>query len=261
MTKLKSLRKTVPAGIAAMSMLAVVPAFASGPVFYTGTDAGASSLSSLNQSKTAQTNFLAAAGAVTTETFETTNMGGTHAVNTLGGYSDGAMSINFSGTSASHIYDQVMELEQPGNSSTTNGFNTTTGGNKYMFIEPTYGATSTTTFNFTKSIDAFGLYISGLGNNNLTLNATFNDGTQRSFVVTGTQSTAGTQYLGFIDQGAAINSITFTQATTASNRDRFSIDDISFRAAPTPEASTLLILAVSIGGMMMFGNKRKRVIA
>jgi len=242
-------------------MLAVVPAFAAGPVNFSGIDANASSLSDLSASKTAETNFLAAAGAVTTQTFESTNMGGTHAVNALGGYSNDTMSINFSGTSAAHIYDQVMELEQPGNSSAMNGFNSTTGGNKYLFVEPTSGGSASTTFSFTKSIDAFGLYISGLGNNNLTLNATFNDGTQRAFTVTGTKTTGGTQYYGFIDQGASINSVTFTQDTSSGGRDRYSIDDISYRSAPTPEASTLLILAVSIGGMMMFGNKRKRIAA
>lgn len=254
----RKLINALPLGASAFGLLAVAPAFASTPTFFSGIDSTASSISDLNNSKTAQTNFLAAAGTVTTETFEGVNMGGTHAVDVLNGFSDGALSISFGGTSAAHVYDEGISTEQPGNSAQNNGFNTTAGGSKYIFVEPTAGKTATTTFSFTKSVDAFGLYVTGLGNNSLTLNATFNDGTQHAFTVTGTATKGGAEYFGFVDKGAQVSNVTFTENTTSSTRDRYSIDDISYQASPTPEAGTLAILATALGGMMFFSSRRKR---
>jgi uncharacterized repeat protein (TIGR01451 family) len=221
----------------ALMLLAVVATLAAGrayaaPTYFSGIDPNATNNTQLVNSAAAQTSFLTSAGNVTTYTFETTNFGGTDAVDILGGLNVGAFSIGFTGTDAAHIYNETMELEQPGNSSQTNGFNTTAGGDAWAFIEPTAGSTSVMTFTFTKPIDAFGFYLNGLGNNDGTVTAAFNDGAPESFSITGGQDVGGAEYYGFVDKGALITSITFTEVQDAGVRDRYGIDDIAYQTTP-----------------------------
>lgn len=231
---------TRAAAILTLVLLLLHPGTAgAAPTYYSGIDPNAGGISGESVSLSTQTSFLAAAGAVTSYSFESLTVNN-HDLNVLNGYNFGAFSMAFNNNDADDVYDEDMELENPGNTDETNGWNTTPGGDKYLYLQPTANVNSTATITFAAPIDEFGLFVTGLGNQDCTVVVSFNDGAAQSFTLEGGQGTGGAEYFGFIDPGAKITTITFDQNNVGSgtNRDRYSIDDIVYQTTPPNVALT-----------------------
>ena len=134
------------------------------------------------------------------------------------------------------------------------GYNTTTGGTQ--FVEMIGG---TLTFTFQNPTQFFGVYLSGVQTNFFHDFITFNDGTTQTISLTGTgtsQLNGETAFLGFVDAGAGITSITINAGTPAAGFDAIGVDDVSYQtrvttAAPEPSSLALLLPVAGIAGMLL----------
>jgi hypothetical protein len=137
----------------------------------------------------------------------------------------------------------------------TLGFNTTLGGTNHLRFVPT-GTTSTAIarFDFTLPIDAFGMYLTGLGTASGNLHTTFFDGSSQDLAVTGSSS-GGVKFFGFTDVGKKISIVSLELRGISGSRDIFGIDDL--RSVMVPEPSTLVLLAgLSVIFISSYGWRR-----
>jgi hypothetical protein len=107
---------------------------------------------------------------------------------------------------------------------------------------------------------AFGFYITGLGDQPGVLHLTFQDKTAQSKLITGS-SNGGALFIGYIGSGAPISSFTLTMTGfQPGKRDAFGIDDIRFGSVvPEPSSLTLLGLSIGLGGIWrLVGMRRKK---
>lgn len=141
------------------------------------------------------------------------------------------------------------------------GYNTTAGGEQFLGVVPIFNiGTATLGFLFDDAIQAFGMYITGLGTANGNLFAIFDDGTSQQISIVG-GSDGGVQFFGFTDAGKNIIAIDFELQNVSGTRDIFAVDDIRFvNARVVPEPTTLTLW--SLGAVALFGlgwRRRKRV--
>ena len=119
-----------------------------------------------------------------------------------------------------------------GTPDTLYGYNTTAGGSRFANCE-----SGTLTFTFSTPIDAFGAYFTGVqypfGN---AIGLVFNDGSSQVLPFAPADQPGGVQFLGFIDPGSQISSVTIN-----TSGDIIAVDDVRFRASLIPEASTALL--------------------
>lgn len=153
------------------------------------------------------------------------------------------------------------------NPNMADGFNVTSTAGSFLRLTPDATnpavTTSTASFAFARPVDAFGVYLMGLG----TAPGTF----QMSVYVAGQTAPTtyqlsnvtasnvitpgGSQYLDLVEPGASITGIVFQMSGfTTTSRDIVSFDGISFvntTAIPEPSPAVLL----TIGGSMILGAR------
>jgi hypothetical protein len=206
------------------AVLCVNCAFANAtPITFLGADDNVSSLSGMVNSTAALSNFLAVTGALNVADFESplpsnlTVTGGT----TVNGSSCGALC----------------------------GFNTTAGGS---FHREVFGGS--VTFSFTAHVDAFGFFVNGLQTDLVPQQTiVYVDGSSATQTVNFPSSTGGGgAFVGFVDYGQMISSVTFN-----ATNDILGFDDLRFGRSATnpndpqsvPEPSTLAIFALGMIGL------------
>jgi MYXO-CTERM domain-containing protein len=137
------------------------------------------------------------------------------------------------------------------------GSNTTAGGSQ--FVEQMGG---TLTFTFAQPTQFFGAYLTGVQTSFFLDSITFNDGTSQSIslVGTGTSSSMGEiAFIGFVDAGKSITSITINAGAPGTGQDFIGVDDVSYQVpTTTPEPASLTLALIGAGLAGLAGWRRRK---
>lgn len=227
------MRRSLPAAALALA-IAALPSNARAQTTYLGADNSVSSLAQMVNSVAARDNFISVAGNLNLYDFESaipsnlTITGGTTTGN--GGGGCGAVC----------------------------GFNTSPGGALFRRVDG-----GSVTFTFTNPVDAFGFFVNGLQTDLVPQQTiTYVDGAGQTRTVNMPTSTGGGgAFVGFIDFGQLISSVTFD-----ATNDILGFDDLRFGRsannpgdpnAVVPEPSTYALMITGLAGLVLSRRKRK----
>jgi hypothetical protein len=141
--------------------------------------------------------------------------------------------------------------------SVSNGYNITPGGERFIRFQRDNSrieVPGVLRFEFDTPVQAFGCYITGLGDQSGSLTAIFESDVEYFIPIHGA-ITGGALFFGFIDPGMEISSVAFAIAPDVEGEgalDIFGVDDIRYVAVPEP-ASML-----SLGLLTLMLRKRRR---
>jgi MYXO-CTERM domain-containing protein len=170
-----------------------------------------------------------------------------------------ATGVSISGANADGSNLSILNAPHSPSIPTLDGFNTTAGGANYAEL-----VGGTLTFTFSTPTQFFGAYFSGIQTNFFSDVIDFSDGTSVSILLpgSGTSSTAGAlDFVGFVDPGKAISSITINAGNPAAGEDFIGIDDVRYQSGVrsvtgAPEPGSFALLAV--GGLAIAAAVRRR---
>ena len=136
-----------------------------------------------------------------------------------------------------------INITPPCNNATC-GYNTSPGGSNFLLL---FGGTAT--FSFSTGTDAFVAYLTGVQNGGETIS--FSDGTSESVAIPSPGFGGGTAFVGFMDPGKSIASITINV-----NNDIVGVDDVRYLAS-VPEPASLALFGGALT-ILALTRRRKR---
>ncbi len=243
---MKNWLKIVGLGIASFGLF-VHPAH-SAVVTFTGTDVAAGPGAPTPIADSAAAAFAAAAGAlggITTITFEGAPLGPFSNLPVAPG-----VTINGDNYGGNTLY--VSNTPNFPTAPALDGFNTTPGGAYYVEL-----IGGNLVFTFAVPTQFFGAYFTGIqpGFFSDYLSFTDSNGLQTVSVSNPTAYDGGVTFVGFVDAGELITSVTFVSGGPGYG-DFSGIDDVSYQTIPEPSSLTLVGVAIAGGAIHLFKRRR-----
>jgi hypothetical protein len=140
------------------------------------------------------------------------------------------------------------------------GFDTSPAGSKHLQVVPLWQSPNDVdaTFTFSTPIDAFGGYLTATDTAwPGTFSLRFNDGTAQTVAITENTGPGGILFVGFVDFGASILSITYHVAGSfVTGRDIFGVDDVVYhKVSSVPEPAVWLLLSSGVAGLVAWRRR------
>lgn len=242
---------------------------------FSGIDAGAAPGQAIPNSNNAESAFQVAATKIaplTSASFAGSTLGSPAGASALAiapgvtvspaGTSPGLDWTDQNGVKHTYIYGVTDAAHSP--YTATTGYSVTSGG-KYLEFVPQLPAqnkswSASIDFHFQSGISAFGVYLTGYGDVGNPLTVSFNDGKNESIAIQGSSS-GGAEYFGFVDPGASVHDITFTETgSTNASEDVFGLDGVSYaikpqaQTVPAPSSIMLASIALACLAFVRFGR-------
>jgi PEP-CTERM motif len=248
MTDTRANKGTILAAVTVAFALGAAPAHAA-LIAFAGTDDGAGSLATAPNSVAAAASFDAAVAVLGTKnifTFESSPLGTFPSLTLASGVDLTGTNVNGNNQSIVNTTSNISIT--PPCTDASCGYNTTSGGSKFLLL---FGGTAT--FSFGAGTEAFGAYLTGVQNGGETIN--FSDGTSESVAIPNPGFSGGTAFVGFMDAGKSIASITINV-----NNDIVGVDDVRYIASSVPEPASLALLGGALAGLALT-RRRKHLLA
>jgi hypothetical protein len=245
MVEIKTSWRGATLGLATLALTAATVPAQAGLTLFTGADDAAGSLANAPNSVAAAVSFDAAVAALGIEysiTFENSPLGAFSSLSLGSGITLTGANVNNNDQS---IVNTTSDINiTPSCSNATCGYNTTSGGSKFLLL---FGGTAT--FSFSEGREAFGAYLTGV--QNLSETISFSDGATQVIDIPNPGFDGGTTFVGFIDSDKSIVNITMNV-----NNDIVGVDDVRYAAGRIPEPASLVLLGGALTGLALMLRRK-----